>query len=216
MRMMKTLRLAALVLPFAGLLAAGRADAAAWDIDSGHSSAQFSVRHLMVSNVRGEFGKVSGTVDYDAKDPGKAKVEATIDAGTISTRDEKRDGHLKSPDFFDVAKFPTITFKSKRVQSAGAGKVKLVGDLTIHGVTKEVTLDVEGPSAEMKDPWGNVKAGATATTKINRKDFGLTWNKSLDGGGVVVGDEVTITIDVELLKKADKAAPAPKAAPAKK
>jgi polyisoprenoid-binding protein YceI len=204
--MTRTLRLAAYALPLAGLLLAGRAHAAAWEIDSSHSSAQFSVRHLMVSNVRGEFGKVTGTVDFDAKDPSKAKVEATIDAGTINTREQKRDEHLKSPDFFDVAKYPTITFKSKKVVAAGAGKLKVTGDLTIHGVTKEVTLDVEGPAMETKDPWGNQRTGAQATTKINRKDFGLKWNKVLDGGGVAVGDEVTITIDVEMTKKVDKAA----------
>ena len=202
----RTVRLAAFALPLAGLLfGAGAAQASSWEIDGSHSSAQFAVRHLMVSNVRGEFGKVTGTVNFDEKDPSKSTVQATIDATTINTRDEKRDGHLKSPDFFDVAKFPTLSFKSKKVAAAGAGKFKVTGDLTIHGVTKEVVLDVEGPAPEKKDPWGNVKSGATATTKINRKDFGLTWNKSLDGGGVVVGDEVSITLDVELLKK-DKAA----------
>ena len=183
--------------------------ASTWEIDSAHSSAQFSVRHLMVSNVRGEFGKVTGTVVYDGKDIGKSTVEATIDASTISTRDEKRDGHLKSPDFFDVAKYPTITFKSTKVEKAGKDKLKVIGDLTIHGVTKQATLNVDGPSAAQKDPWGNEKSGAEATTKINRKDFGLTWNKALESGGVVVGEEVTITLDVELLKKAAPGAPAP-------
>jgi polyisoprenoid-binding protein YceI len=183
------------------LLLPGLAGASTWDIDPAHSVAGFSVRHLMVSKVPGEFGKVSGTVNLDDKDISKSTVEATIDVSTVTTRDPKRDEHLKSGDFFDVAKFPTITFKSKRVQKAGAGKLKVVGDLTIHGVTKEVTLNVEGPNKEVKDPWGNTKSGASATTKIDRKDFGLTWNKSLDGGGVVVGDEVAITIDVELLKK---------------
>ena len=176
-----------------------------WDIDGGHSSAQFSVRHLMVSNVRGEFGKVTGTVKLDDKDITKSVVEATIDVGSINTRDEKRDGHLKSPDFFDVAKFPTITFKSKKV-AGKAGKLKVTGDLTIHGVTKEVVLDVEGPAKEAKDPWGNVKSGAAAFIKINRKDFGLGWNKALETGGVVVGEEVSITLDIELLKKAPPAA----------
>ena len=180
------------------------AGATTWEINPGHSAAQFSVRHLMVSNVRGEFGKVTGTVDIDDKDITKSTVDATIDASTVNTRDEKRDGHLKSPDFFDVAKFPTITFKSKKVAKAGAGKLKVTGDLTIHGVTKEVVLNVEGPSKEAKDPWGNIKSGAEATTKVNRKDFGLTWNKALETGGVVVGDEVSLTIDVELLKKVAK------------
>ncbi|XXF76721.1 YceI family protein [Myxococcaceae bacterium GXIMD 01537] len=180
--------------------------AASYEIDSSHSSAQFSVKHLMVSNVRGEFGKVTGAVNFDEKDPTKSTVEATIDASTINTREPKRDEHLKSPDFFDVAKYPSITFKSKSVKKAGAGKLKVAGDLTMHGVTKEVVLDVEGPSKEIKDPWGNSKAGATATTKLNRKDFGLGWNKALETGGVVVGDEVAVTIDLELTKKPDAAA----------
>jgi len=180
-----------------------------WEIDSAHSAAQFSVKHLMVSNVRGEFGKVTGTVVLDTKDITKSTVEASIDVGTINTREEKRDGHLKSPDFFDVAKFPTITFKSKKVAGT-AGHLKVTGDLTLHGVTKEVTLDVEGPAKEAKDPYGNIKSGAEAKTKINRKDYGLGWNKALETGGVVVGEEVAITLDVELLKKV-----APAAAPAK-
>lgn len=187
-----------------------RADGTTWEIDTAHSSAQFSIRHLMVSNVRGEFGKVTGTVVYDAKDPKKSTVEASIDVNSINTREEKRDAHLKAPDFFDVAKFPAITFKSKKVEPAGKGKMKIIGDLTIHGVTKTVTLDAEGPATEVKDPWGNVKSGAVATTKINRKDFGLGWNKALETGGVVVGEEVSITIDIELTKKA----PAPPAPPA--
>ena len=184
------------------------ATASEWDIDPAHSAAQFSVRHLMVSNIRGEFGKVTGTVNLDDKDITKSTVEATIDATSIITRDEKRDGHLKSPDFFDVAKFPTVTFKSTKVEKAGKDKYKVHGDLTIHGVTKSVVLAVEG-SAEQKDPWGNVKRGFAATTKINRKDFGLAWNKALETGGVVVGEEIAITLDIEAAKKV--AAPAPAA-----
>jgi polyisoprenoid-binding protein YceI len=179
----------------------GAAQASSWDIDPGHSAAQFSVRHLMVSNVRGEFSKVSGTVDLDDQDITKSTVNATIDATTVNTRDEKRDGHLKSPEFFDVAKFPTITFKSKKVAKAGTGSLTVTGDLTIHGVTKEVALKVDGPVAPVKDPWGNTRSGATASVKIARKDFGLVWNKALEAGGVVVGEEVTITIDIELTKK---------------
>jgi polyisoprenoid-binding protein YceI len=205
-RKTSTLRLAAYALPLVGLLGLGRAQAAPWEIDPSHSSAQFSVRHLMVSNVRGEFGKVSGTIDYNDKDPSKSRVEATIDVSSISTREPKRDEHLKSPDFFDVAKFPTITFKSKRVAAAGAGRLKVTGDLSIHGVTREVVLEVEGPAAETKDPWGNLRTGAQATTKINRKDFGLAWNKLLESGGVAVGEEVSITIDVEMTRKQDKPA----------
>jgi polyisoprenoid-binding protein YceI len=177
------------------------ARAAAWEIDSAHSSAQFAVKHMMVSNVRGEFSKVTGTVDYDGKDITKMSVQASIDVNTIDTREPNRDQHLKSEDFFDVAKYPTITFKSKRAESAGSGKFRLIGDLTMHGVTREVVLDVEGPSAEVKDKRGNLRMGASATTKVNRKDFGLKWNALLETGGAVVGDEVTITIDLEMVQK---------------
>ena len=178
-----------------------------WNIDAAHSGAHFSVRHMMISNVRGEFGKVSGSMTYDAADPKKASVEATIDVSTINTRETKRDEHLKSPDFFDVAKFPTITFKSRKVEAAGKGKLKVTGDLTMHGVTKEVKLEVEGPTAAIKDPWGMERVAVSATTKINRKDFGLTWNKALEAGGLMVGEEVSITLDVEFTKAAP-AAPA--------
>ena len=190
--------------------------AATWNIDSAHSSAQFSVKHLMIATVRGEFSKVSGAIEFDGKTIAGITVDATIDAATVTTREPKRDAHLKSADFFDVEKFPTITFKSKKAVAAGPGKFKLTGDLTMHGVTKEVTLDVDGPTAEIKDPWGNVKIGASATTKINRKEFGVSWNGNLDNGGVVVGDEVTITIDLEAAKKADEAAKPAEAAKPKK
>ncbi len=178
------------------------AAAASWDVDPAHTGVTFKVRHMMVTDVRGEFGKVSGKVDFDAKDVTKSIVDVTIDAASINTRDAKRDGHLKSADFFDVAKFPTITFKSTKVEAAGKGKLKVHGNLTLHGVTKLVVLEVEGPSAEIKGPWGSFHSGATATTKINRKDFGMSWNQALDAGGVVVGEEVSITIDVELTRKA--------------
>jgi len=190
-------------LPVLGLVLAlpALAQAAAWDIDPGHSVASFKVRHLMVSNVPGEFGKVTGVVNYDPADPTKSTVEATIDTTSLTTRQEGRDKHLKSADFLDVEKFPTITFKSKKVEKAGEGKLKVTGDLTIRGVTKEVVLDVDGPIAPVS-AFGGQKSGATATTKINRQDFGVSWNKALDGGGVVVGDEVAINIEVELsLKK---------------
>lgn len=177
------------------------ARAANYDIDTAHSSAGFAVRHLAVSNVRGEFAKVTGVVEYDAKDPSKTRVEATLDAASVTTRDPKRDEHLKSADFFDVAQYPVITFKSTKVEKASQG-LKVRGDLTLHGVTRPVVLDVQGPTPEVKDPWGNVRAGASATAKINRKDFGMSFNKTLDSGGLVVGDEVAITIDVELVKKA--------------
>ena len=174
-----------------------------WDIDTSHSRAQFSVRHLMISNVRGDLGKVTGTVNWDPKNPNTATVNATVDVTGVDTRDAKRDEHLRNADFFDTAKYPTLTFKSKRVEKAG-GKLKLVGDLTLHGVTKEVTLDVEGPTSEIKDPWGLLRSGASASGKISRKDFGLSWNKTLDTGGVAVGDEVAVTLDIEMVRKPAK------------
>jgi polyisoprenoid-binding protein YceI len=174
---------------------------AVYDIDSSHSSAQFSVKHLMVSNVKGQFSKVTGSVQFDPQNIGASRADASIDVATVDTREPKRDAHLKTADFFDVEKFPTMRFVSKRVMPASPGKLKLLGDLTIHGVTREVTLDVDGPTPEIKDPWGNARVGASATTKINRKDFGLTWNKALETGGVVVSDEVLITLDIELVKK---------------
>ena len=172
-----------------------------YEIDSAHSRAHFKVRHLMVSNVRGEFSKVSGTVVYDPKNLNNSKIEAIIDAGTISTSEPQRDEHLKSADFLDVAKFPTITFVSKSATRVDADTLKVIGDLTIHGVTREAVLEVEVTSEEAKDPWGNVKAGASATTKINRKDFGLTWNQALETGGVLVGEDISITLDIELTRK---------------
>ena len=168
-----------------------------WQIDGVHSSAQFSVTHLMISTVKGEFGTLSGTIEFDGKDVGSVKADATIDATTINTHNEKRDGHLKSPDFFDVAKFPTITFKSKKVVPGAAGTFKLVGDLTMHGVTKEVTLDGAGPSKVIKGMGGETRVAASATTKINRQDFGVKWNHDLAGGGVVVSNDVAITIEIE-------------------
>ncbi len=170
-----------------------------YEIDPSHSSVHFSVRHLMLSNVRGEFGKVTGTAKFDQQNPANSTVEATIDASSISTRDAQRDTHLKSADFLDVEKFPTIVFRSKKIEATpGGGKVW--GDLTIHGVTREVVLEVEGPTPEMKDPWGKQRIGASATTKIDRKDFGVIWNSALETGGVVVGDEVKITIDVAFVR----------------
>jgi len=177
-----------------------------WTIDTPHSAAQFSVRHMMISNVKGEFTKVTGTVDLDEKEITLSKVDATIDATTISTREPKRDAHLKSADFFDVAKFPTITFKSTSISKGADGRLKMTGDLTLHGVTRQVVLDVDPLSAPMRDRSGASHAGTSATTRISRKDFGLTYNAALETGGVMVGDEVTITIDIELVKRP---APAP-------
>ncbi len=189
----------------AGLAAALSLPAAAansnWQIDPAHSSAQFSVRHMAISTVRGAFSKVTGSVVFDDKDVSKSTVEVTIDANSVDTRVPDRDNDLRSEKFFDVVHYPSITFKSKRVEQVAPGKLKVTGDLTIRGTTKEVVLDVEGPTAPMKDPWGNTRNAATATTKINRQDFGVKWNATLDNGGVVVGDDVSIVIDVELVKK---------------
>jgi polyisoprenoid-binding protein YceI len=174
--------------------------AESWKLDSAHSSAQFSVKHMMISNVKGEFSNVTGTVEYDPSNVEKTKVDATIDTTTINTREANRDTHLKSADFFDVEKFPTMSFKSKRVADVAPGKFKLIGDLTLHGVTKEVTLDVDGPSKPIMLK-GNAHMGAEATTTIDRKDFGIVWNKNMDGGGVVVGESIPITIDIEMVKQ---------------
>lgn len=184
----------ALSLPVAAL-------ASTWAIDTEHSNVGFKVRHLMVSNVKGSFEKFTGTVDLNDKDSAKSRVEVSIDTTSINTNVQKRDEHLRSADFFDVAKFPAMTFVSKKVVRAGKDRLKVTGDLTLHGVTKEVVLDVEGPTKESKDPWGNIRKGASATTKINRKDFGLTWNAALETGGVVVGDEVAISLEIELIRK---------------
>jgi polyisoprenoid-binding protein YceI len=177
------------------------AHADTWQIDPMHTSVEFTVRHMMISNVKGTFEKTSGTITVEGSAPTTAKIDATIDASSINTRVERRDADLKSPDFLDVTKYPTITFKSTKVEAAGKGKWKVTGDLTLHGVTKPAVLDVEGTGDPIHDPMGNTRAGASATTKINRKDFGLTYNKTLESGGVMVGDEVSITIDVEAIKK---------------
>jgi polyisoprenoid-binding protein YceI len=179
---------------------AAPASAQTWNIDTTHSQTTFAVKHLMVATVRGEFGKTSGTVEFDGKNLATVKVNATIDVASITTREPKRDEHLKSPDFFDAATHPTITFVSKRAEAAGQGKFRLVGDLTMRGVTKEVTLNVEGPTAPIKGPRGETRVGATATTTLNRKDFGVNWNRTLDAGGVVVSDEVQVTIDLSLMQ----------------
>jgi polyisoprenoid-binding protein YceI len=192
---------AALVLAALALVAPRPGRAATWEIDPTHSSVQFSVRHMMVSNVRGEFGKFAGTIAADEANPAAARVEATIDSSSIDTRNEKRDEHLRSADFLDTGKFPTITFRSKKIEKAGAAW-KVTGDLTLHGVTREVVLDVDQPTAPVKDPWGALRSGTQARTKISRRDFGIAFNKALDGGGVLVGDEVTITIDVEVKQAA--------------
>ena len=177
-----------------------------WKIDPAHSSAQFSVRHMAISTVRGAFSKVNGMIALDDQDIAKSTVDVTVDVTTVDTREPGRDNDLRSDKFFDVARFPTMTFKSKKVEQSSPGRLKITGDLTIRGTTKEVILDVEGPTAPVKDPWGNQRAAATATSKINRQDFGVKWNATMDNGGVVVGDDVNITIDVEMIKQAPKPA----------
>ena len=171
-----------------------------WNIDPAHSTAQFTVRHLGISNVTGSFTKVTGSVVLNEKDITLSQVSASIDVNSIDTRVEARDKDLKSPNFFDVEKYPTIEFKSKRIASSG-GKLQLIGDLTIHGTTREVTLDVDGPTPEITDPWGNSRRGISAATTINRKDFNLAYNNLLKTGEAVVGDTVKIQIDAEMVKK---------------
>ena len=179
------------------------AEPGTWSIDPAHTQSMFTVRHMMVSNVRGQFEKTSGTVALDEQDPSRSSVEATIDVNSIDTRVPDRDKHLRSPDFFDAANYPTITFKSTRVEKAGEGKLKVSGNLTIRGVTKPVTLEVEGPTSPVKDPQGNARRGITATTNINRQDYGLKWNKLVEAGPVV-GDEVKIEIEAELVQPGQK------------
>ena len=171
-----------------------------YTIDPTHSHTEFAVRHLMISTVKGRFGGLAGTVVTDETDPARVEVDITIDVNSLDTREPQRDAHLKSPDFFDAAAFPAITFTSRRVQPAAGGAFALTGDLTLRGVTREVVLDVtiEG---EGRDPWGNHRTGFSATGRISRKDFGLTWNQLLETGGVAVGDEVKITIDTELIQQ---------------
>ena len=170
-----------------------------WKIDPAHSSAQFVVRHMMITNVRGSFSGVQGTVVYDPADLGSSSVDVTIDKSTLNTGDTNRDTHVKSADFLDVEKHPTIMFKSKKITRDG-DDLKVIGDLTVHGVTKEVGLNVDGPTEEQKDPWGNIRVGASATTKIKRSDYGLTWNAALETGGIMLGDDLKIELDVSLIK----------------
>ncbi len=180
-------------------LTAPQAAVTTWNIDPVHSVAEFKVKHMMISNVKGQFTGVSGTLKLDEADISNSSVEASIDASSINTREAQRDAHLKSADFFDVEKFPTLTFKSTGV-SRKEGELAVEGELTIHGVTRKVVFDVEGPTAPGKDPWGNTRIGLSAATKINRKDYGLTWNAALETGGILVGEDVTITLDVQFVK----------------
>jgi polyisoprenoid-binding protein YceI len=175
---------------------------ATYQIDSAHSSAHFTIRHLMISNVRGSFSGLKGTIVYDPDDLSASSVEAEIPTNTLNTNDATRDGHVKSPDFLHVEQYPTITFKSKKIEAAGDGELKVTGDLTIMGTTKETVLHVEGPSAESKDPWGNLRIGAAGSTKVKRSDHGLTWNAALETGGFVLGDDLKIDLDISLIKAA--------------
>jgi polyisoprenoid-binding protein YceI len=172
-----------------------------YQIDPAHSTASFSIKHMMIAKVRGAFDKMSGKLVYDPTSPAKTSVEVSIDTASINTHEAARDTHLKSPDFFDVEKFPVITFKSSQVQGSGSD-FKVTGDLTIRGVTQKVMIEVEAPSAEIKDPWGNIKIGVSGKTQIKRKDFGLSWNAALEAGGFLVGDDVTIELDIQLTKQA--------------
>ena len=181
-------------------MAAAQTVTTTWNIDPVHSVAEFKVKHMMISNVKGQFITLTGVLNLDEADLSKSNVEASIDAASINTRDAQRDAHLKSADFFEVEKFPTLSFKSTRVNRVDDGQLAVSGDLTIHGITRNVVFTVEGPTPAAKDPWGNTRMGLAATARINRKDFGLTWNSALESGGILVGDEVTITLEVEFVK----------------
>ncbi|HYL68458.1 MAG TPA: YceI family protein [Candidatus Limnocylindria bacterium] len=196
---MKKVFLIAIIAALVGVPAF--AQTGAWQIDPAHSNAQFLVRHMGISNVQGDFTKVSGSVQLDDSDITKSAVSATIDVNSVDTREPNRDKDLRGATFFDVTKFPTMAFQSKKFVRSAEGKLKMTGDLTIHGVTREVTFDVDGPTPTIQDPWGNARRGVSATTKINRKDFGLNFNAALGTGEMVVGDTVTITLDVEIVKK---------------
>jgi polyisoprenoid-binding protein YceI len=186
------------------LLTPAVASASTWNINPDHSSIQFQVRYMTVVNVKGAFDKFQGLVNLDDKNPAKSSVNVAIDTTSINTGVEKRDEHLRTDDFFDCTKHPTITFVSKKVTPAGKSKLRVIGDLTMLGVTREVVLEIDGPTPEIKDPWGNIRRGASARTKINRQDFGLTWNKVLDTGGIMIGNEVKVILEVELVKAPDE------------
>jgi polyisoprenoid-binding protein YceI len=181
-------------------VAATKTSTTTWNIDPAHSAAEFKVKHMMISNVKGRFSKLSGVLSLDEFNLGSSGVEVSIEAASIHTGDDQRDAHLKSADFFDVEKFPALTFKSKDIRIVRDGELSVEGDLTIHGITHKVNFAVEGPTPPSKDPWGNTRVAVSASTKINRKDFGLTWNAALETGGILVGEEITITLDVQFVK----------------
>jgi polyisoprenoid-binding protein YceI len=197
------------------ILAPTLGHATTWDLDAAHTTSGFAVTHLMVTTVHGAFTKTTGTVEVDDKDVTKSKIDVTIDPSTIDTRVADRDKHLRSADFFDVEKFSTITFKSTKVEKNGEGKLKVTGDLTMHGITRPVVLDVVGPSADSKSPYGTIVRGISASGKISRKEFGLVWNKVMEGGGVAVSDEVALDINAELVKHAEPVKTDAKADPKK-
>ena len=184
----------------ATIIAAPQTATTIWNLDPAHTIAEFKVRHMMIANVKGHFSNVSGVLIRDENGPANDRVEATIEAASIQTRDAQRDGHLKSADFFHVEKFPTLHFKSTGISEVGEGELSVEGELTIRGVTRKVRFAVEGPTPPAKDPWGNTRIGVSASTRINRKDFGLTWNAALETGGILVGDDVTITLDAQFVK----------------
>jgi polyisoprenoid-binding protein YceI len=192
---------ALLVIVAAALACPGSAVAQTWLIDPAHTLSGFTVRHLMVTNVRGSFDTTRGSIEYAPGDPNSIKADIVVETRTVNTRNQKRDDHLRTDDFFNAEKFPSITFRSKRVENVRAGGFDLVGDLTIRDVTREVVLKVDGPTAPVKDPQGNRRVGASASTSIRRKDFGVSWNRAIEAGGVVVGDEVKIEIDVQAVEK---------------
>jgi polyisoprenoid-binding protein YceI len=199
--MKQSKRIAVLAILVSALSFPAFAGTTTWKFDPQHTSAQFAVKHMMISTVRGAFSKVTGTVTYDDQDISKSVVDVSIDVSSVDTREPSRDKDLRSEKFFDVEHFPTMTFKSKKVERVSSAKLKVTGDLTIRGVTKEVVLDVDGPTAPVTDPYGNQRAAVNATTKVNRLDYGVKWNASMDNGGVVVSDAVDITIDAEMIKQ---------------
>jgi len=177
-----------------------QAATSAWNIDPAHSVVEFKVRHMMISNVKGQFTVITGSMRLDPNDITKSRIEASADAASINTRDAQRDGHLKSPDFFDVERYPSLVFTSTRVERENEDQLAVTGNLTIHGITREVVFNVEGPTPPHKDPWGSTRIGVSASARINRKDFGLNWNAALEAGGLLVGEEVTITLDLEFVQ----------------
>jgi polyisoprenoid-binding protein YceI len=197
------LKTALVVLGLVAIPSALHAQGTSWRIDPLHSSAQFSVRHMMISTVRGQFGGVKGSVLYNSKNPKASSVEATIDCSTVNTGEPKRDSDLKTAEFFDVQHYPVMTFKSKRVDSAGRGKLKMTGELTINAITRQVVLNIEGPTQPVKDTQGREKIGVRGVTKISRKEYGILYNPVMETGGVAVSDEVSIILEIELIRNAD-------------